>query len=549
MTDVAPASPPPEEAGDPELPTPAEAPALARVAPLAASVLLGLAVLAAYAWNVQTHWFVGDDAFISFRYAQNLVDGHGLVWNPGERVEGYTNFLWVLLMAAGMRLGVEPELLSCLLGVASGLGILATLAAFSAQQIGWRNPLIWLAPLALALSRSFTAWSTGGLETQLFALLLWLGFLTYLSERERGPAIPVASSLLLALATLTRPEGGLFTAVAGVFFLAEVTRGRRSFRSLVIWTLPWFAIVGSHFLWRYAYYGFWLPNTFTAKVAGVWLEQGQKYFQTFQEDYHLLWFLPLVFLPLLVERRFVHGLFVAVLASYGAYVLGVGGDKFEFRFLVVVFPYLYWGIAEGVRWIAALRPADVWQRAALQMVAVGLALALLGTTYTGSHNPDARHRRHYIEPVHRTRDYALRRSEEGKFLRELIDRGLLAEDLVLCVGGAGAVPYYTRWPTVDYRGLSDVLIARTPITDRSVIGHEHKAPVEYLRERRVVIFDVLNKLVHSGDPMRYRAGKKFQNGDHWPLHAIRVGNRSLIFATLVPDDEFRRHLGHLDILY
>ena len=546
MTDEAPASPPPE-AGDAESPAPA--PALSRVAPAVFSVLLGLAVLAVYAWNVSEHWFVGDDAFISFRYAQNLMAGHGLVWNPGERVEGYTNFLWVLLMAAGMRLGVAPELLSCLLGVASGLGILGTLAAFSARGLGWRHPLIWLAPLALSISRSFTAWSTGGLETQFFSLLLWLGFLVYLAERERARPVPVVSSLLFAVATLTRPEGGLFTAVAGVFFLAEVGLGRRRFRSLLIWTLPWFAIVGSHFLWRYAYYGFWLPNTFTAKVPGVWLEQGLKYFQTFQDDYRMLWFLPLALLPLVAWRSFVHGLFAAVLASYAAYVLGVGGDKFEFRFLVVVFPYLYWLLAEGVRVIASRPAPRAWQTAGRQTVAVGLALALLGTTYTGSRNPDARLRRHYIEPVHRTRDYALRRAEEGKFLRKLIDAGLLPDDLVLCVGGAGAVPYYTSWPTVDYRGLSDVLIARTPVTERSVIGHEHKAPVEYLKERRVVIFDVLNKLVHTENPMRYRAGKKFKNGDFWPLHAIRVGNRSLIFATLVPDDEFRRRLGHLDILY
>lgn len=45
-------------------------------------------------------WFLTDDAFISFRYARNLVEGHGLVYDLGEYVEGYSNFLWVLELAA-----------------------------------------------------------------------------------------------------------------------------------------------------------------------------------------------------------------------------------------------------------------------------------------------------------------------------------------------------------------------------------------------------------------------------------------------------------------
>jgi arabinofuranosyltransferase len=47
----------------------------------------------------ERYWYLGDDAMISMRYAHNLADGIGLVWNPGERVEGYTNFLWTMYMA------------------------------------------------------------------------------------------------------------------------------------------------------------------------------------------------------------------------------------------------------------------------------------------------------------------------------------------------------------------------------------------------------------------------------------------------------------------
>ena len=69
------------------------------------------------AWNLRRVWvYTVDDAYISFRYARNLVEGLGLVYNPGERIEGYTNFLWTLMAAAGMSVGLDPAVLVKWLG-------------------------------------------------------------------------------------------------------------------------------------------------------------------------------------------------------------------------------------------------------------------------------------------------------------------------------------------------------------------------------------------------------------------------------------------------
>jgi len=68
---------------------------------------------------------VQEDAFISIRYAQNLVDGHGLVYNAGERVEGYTNFLWTLLLAGGLKLGVPPVPLARYMSMAAAFLLIA----------------------------------------------------------------------------------------------------------------------------------------------------------------------------------------------------------------------------------------------------------------------------------------------------------------------------------------------------------------------------------------------------------------------------------------
>ena len=67
-----------------------------------------IALVAGLVFLALLNRFIQDDAFISFQYARNLVEGHGLTFNPGERVEGYTNFLWTLLISAGIGLGVDP---------------------------------------------------------------------------------------------------------------------------------------------------------------------------------------------------------------------------------------------------------------------------------------------------------------------------------------------------------------------------------------------------------------------------------------------------------
>lgn len=512
---------------------------------------LTLATAALYGINVERYFFLGDDAFISFRYAANFASGEGLVWNPGEYVEGYTNFLWVVLLAAGMRLGIAPEGLSCALGITSGALVLVLLGRFSAARLGALNPLAWLPLLTLALSRSFTAWSTGGLATQLFTLLILAAQIQFIREQQPREGQSQSkyiwlSSLIFAFATLTRPEGGLFTLVAGLFFLANVLRGKANLRDLCIWVLPWFVIVGSHFLFRYGYYGEWLPNTFYAKVNGFWPEQASHYFAAFQADYQLAYYLPLIVLGMIRGRDLPHLFFGTSIFVYCAYLFSIGGGRFEFRFLVVVLPTLYWLIAEGLR---ELVDSTETGRSGFLALGVAVAAALLVNTHLGSVSPAAREDRHHIEPIDGTRGYALERAREGKILAGYIKAGVLPKDLLLCVGGAGALPYYTGWPTLDFRGLNDPHIARSQLDERGTIAHEHFADEAYLRERRVAVFDSLNQLVHEGDVSRFANRAAFRGDKHWKLRAVRLGEHSMVFTTFLPDAEFRQLFRHTEILF
>ena len=528
-----------------------------------ANLGIAAAILLVFAHNASEYHFLGDDAFISFRYARNLVEGHGLVWNPGEAVEGYTNFLWVLLMATGIVGGIEPEHLSVALGIASGLGVLALVLARNVARYGWRLPLIWLAPAALASSRSFTAWSTGGLETQLFTFFVLLGLLTLGEERRRARDVPWVSSSLFAIATLIRPEGAIFMAAAGFCILAEVASRGRSAKSFALFVLPFLVVVGAHFLWRHSYYGYWLPNTFYAKVHGLWWEQSRKFFAHFFADYRLHLFLPLGLIPALARRRFDDILWLTAAAFYCGYVVYIGGDRFEFRFLVAILPILYVLVADGlyVVWCALPRGRPV-QRVLAGGITGGVAVGLLLLTTLGSVRPEAIRTRDGIASLGVIESYAERRMFEGRYLRDLVERGVLPADLRVAVSGAGALPYYTMWPMLDVYGLNDAIVAHQPVRKRSYVAHEQRLPPGYLVEKRIVVVDSLNRLVHGTNPMRIaqrmnraqRIAKMIRITDQTigldtPARAkcVRIGeDRTMIFVTVVPEPEFQRVLGHLE---
>jgi hypothetical protein len=503
---------------------------------------------------------VSDDAFISFRYSRHWVEGLGLVWNPGEAVEGYTNFLWVVIVAAGLRLGISPEALTVGLGLASGAAILGLLTVFAARRWGWRDPLIWLAPGALALSRTFTAWCSGGLETQFFSLLVLLGLLCLLRERERGVGQPWVSSFVLGVATLTRPEGGLFALAAGLCLLGEVARRRRGLRALVVWTLPFVAVVGAHWLWRRGYYGFWLPNTFTAKVNGFWWEQGRRYLALFLSETPLHAFAPLMLLSIARRRDFASALFGISAALTLAYLAAIGGGHIGFRFLVPVLPILSWLIADGVHVLVEIRAAKPGRRWALAGAATALAATLLATTHWGSLHPAPRENSNGIGTTADADGYAELRIAQGLALRALVDRGLLPADLRIETGAAGALPYYTDWYVLDKRGLNDLRVARQPLAQRGRIAHEHTAPLSYVLEREVAVVLLGHKLLvevaEQDLPLELRGARAWLRlynraarspGERLRLQCRRVEEGAyLVFGTNLEANRLERVLGHLE---
>ena len=211
-------------------------------------------------WMAEVSWFLLDDAFFSFRYVRNLLEGHGLVFNRGERVEGYSNFLWVMELALLWGVfGLRPEHAAPWLSVAFTVGTIAAMLWWVARlpALQHRALVAWLALGLVCSSATFAVWtSAGGLETRQFTFFIVLAVVCLSLYRESRHAL-LAVSLSLAAAALTRPEGPLFAVCCFAWYAVQrrVDTGQwgRGWREAACLAVPVVVLVAGHYLFRYSY--------------------------------------------------------------------------------------------------------------------------------------------------------------------------------------------------------------------------------------------------------------------------------------------------------
>jgi len=262
-------------------------------------LLLGMAALVS-GWKV--FWFLCDDAFIAFRYISNSILGHGYVWNPPPffPVEGYTSFLWIVLLDGVWRvMGVEPpdsaNYISLLFSLATLLltTLMVQRLTLTPRLERFRPALLALVLLGCVSNRTFLAWSSSGLETALFNFLLTLWVFRVLStSKDSGTAHYSVITGVSALIYLARPDGMLFLAASVALVLHWLVmchvRGRVAMVNLVA-LLP-VLVFAAHMIWRHSFYGEWLPNTYYAKHVTAWPQAGARYALSFALEYaYWLW--------------------------------------------------------------------------------------------------------------------------------------------------------------------------------------------------------------------------------------------------------------------
>ncbi|HUM28232.1 MAG TPA: hypothetical protein PKN81_18475, partial [Anaerolineales bacterium] len=297
----------------------------------------------------KTYYVLFDDAMISMRYAYNLAHGLGPVWNAGERVEGFTNPLWVGLMALVHLLPIglnETSLVMQIIGAS-----LLTLNLFLVKSIleHFTDDLFaMLAAVALtAFYAPLNSYGLLGMEVSLLALMLstviWL--IIRNADFSLHPTPWVYG--ILAISTLVRFDMAIpyIVIFAVLFFVQKENR-----KEHLIWGLGLLVLsLGGQTLVRYLYYGALLPNTYYLKVEGwpLTLRLLRGLYALVHFAYYSNWVLFLLpFTIFLFRRDWKVTLLALVFIAQVAYSVYVGGDAWENhgganRYIVIAMPLFF----------------------------------------------------------------------------------------------------------------------------------------------------------------------------------------------------------------
>ena len=424
-----------------------------------------------------------DDAFISFRYAKMLAEGNGLTYNPdGHRVEGYSSFLWVLLMTVPHLLHLNVVLFAKLVGLLCALGCCAAVFGFawrlnSASACSfWIHPA-WFCLLAMVSFPGTTVHAVAGMETALFTLLNTVFLLaTYAYLTRPGKQRAVLIAVLALLLGLTRPDGNLIALVAlvAIWWLAR-DRGAR--RSLLTATVLLYVLPGLiYFGWRLAYYRVPLPLPFYIKVGHPVRLPGLV-----PVAYYLLAGVGGVtglfcLLGLLrIDRRILPAaLGVAVLLFFYLFTAHMMG--YTWRYSAPTFPAFAILASLG---FSALQNSLLSERAfpervtfagsrpVVLLLLAGILALLVGTSSVFGLKEKSL-LRSYAEGLQKAHIFLGRQLAEFRLAAVPATRTLL-----LATGDAGAVPYLSGWQTMDAGGLNDPEIAwrRRPVGEYVMGNH------------------------------------------------------------------------------
>ncbi len=460
---------------------------------------LSLAVFLLFVWRFQ---FLCDDGYISFRYSYNLAAGNGLVYNLGVTppVEGYTEFLWVLILAVGQRMGLSPEGLSQALTILAGLTLLIRVHSSAQRQFGQAPLSVWLTTLLCASCIPLAVWSTSGMGTMLFVLACYMT-VDYLVGFPSGPKL-IPACLAASATVLLRADGALWVAFVGVsgFAYAVVNKDRAWARTAIALSSASLLVFLLHTLWRWNYYGDWLPNTARAKlgVSSFTVMRGAHYVASFGLVFPgllLAWLAtPLLGFGKLKAPTWIAWASVPLIVSYAVFT---GGDFMCFgRFLLPCLPLLLLAFGASTAPHLDSTAPSKGRPAAIALAGLVLALGLppgwnQACTRTAwlesmAFRYNARKPDGSVQVrTEREQWQAMKsRAKEWKQLGRAVALHTAPEDS-LVAGAIGALGYFSGRRMFDQYGLvsPEVLKANKPKVpkpaDRRSPGHDRQVPATF----------------------------------------------------------------------
>jgi len=413
-----------------------------------------------FSYNIHIYPWMMDDAFIFFRYAENFSCGQGYVYNPGERVEGCTSFLWLLILSGAALFKIDLLIFSKIINAVFVI-LIVKLTAVSHKYIKSMTPAHSAAAAALlSTAGAFTPWLSSGMESVLFSFLIIITY--FYSIVAQKPVEYGLSGVLCALLVICRPEG-IFLATP-VFVFHYITQRGFGGKGFYISLFKFIYVYAPYFAWRYFYYGSFMPNTYYAKIGFnlAQISRGANY---------------------LFDYFAAAAFFLILLAPAGHYIFSFKGKDpqtldinlklavlYVFVLLNIVFVTLAGGdFMYGFRFFAHLSAplaiiavyalSILFKRSSYFKFAVIVIIVYSLAQF-------------FIHPEL----YGIAGSSPVEFgrLAGLFLKRNVPPDGLLAINTAGIIPYYSKLKTVDMLGLTDKHIARSDAENfgSGPAGHE-----------------------------------------------------------------------------
>ena len=274
--------------------------------------------------------WVGDDAYITLRTVDNLYNGHGLTWNPDERVQTFTHPLWVIVISLVYFVFTNPYFTMVFLSISlSALTVYLLLTKISNSST---NSIISI--MFLICSKAYIDYSTSGLENPLSHLLFALFIIFLFKHSEYNKHQIFCISFISSLLVLNRMDNFLLIFPALVIILYR-NFSKQTLLLMILGFLPFI-------LWELfsiGYYGFLLPNTAYAKLNteipkfSLYKQGILYYLYTLGRDPSTLIILSCGFALSFISKDWRKISLVFGIFLYMIYIVRIGGDFMAGRFL------------------------------------------------------------------------------------------------------------------------------------------------------------------------------------------------------------------------
>lgn len=427
-------------------------------------LILSLALVSFAAGLLVDRNLVFDDSFITYRYSQNLADGYGITWNREQPpVEGYTNFLLVLVLAPFIKLGIDPLLVTRLLSVLCALGLCWLCYVTARKHFQADVQTSSLVAASFLLSTQTAVLCMSGMETVLYAFALFCSFY-FAMEYFRSDADKYlwGSGIMLFIASLVRPEAILLLPViAATAIWSKEDRRSEARRLLRAWGFTIFIPAFIYILWKIFHFGNILPNSFYIKAASVQVFdilgfRGLVFLAHNQRGTLVLLLLSMFILPLTKDRRAaVAGIiFVCLYAIF--YLRVTTTSAMQGRFVYPMIPVLFYLAMPAMSTLFERLLASRNIKVMKIPIVLGLVLLIFGVAPGAS-----------VQSIWRAGNslvYGDPYTGPGIQVYYKVARILAQYDhiksLSIALCDVGCIGYFTGAKIIDIAGLNDSYIAR-----------------------------------------------------------------------------------------